>query len=155
MCGNDPVEKESCVSVSDVDVIFVEKDCNDGLVAADDDDCGWWDVSNIGVDVEVDWSITDKVGGSVEKWYLDEIVIEDNSVDGIVLVFADVADSDVVSVVTKEEEEEGGSVCGDWLIVADVDWRRSEDSDVEVEVDVCREDKNNEAENPIVPDDGK
>lgn len=40
MCGNDPVEKESCVSVSDVDVIFVEKDCNDGLVAADDDDCG-------------------------------------------------------------------------------------------------------------------
>lgn len=155
MCGNDPVEKESFVSVSDVDVIFVEKDWNDGLVAADDDDCGWWDVSNIGVDVEVDWSITDKVGGSVEKWYLDEIVIEDNSVDGIVLVFADVADSDVVSVVTKEEEEEEGSVCGDWLIVADVDWRRSEDSDVEVEVDVCREDKNNEAENPIVPDDGK
>lgn len=40
MCGNDPVEKESFVSVSDVDVIFVEKDCNDGLVAADDDDCG-------------------------------------------------------------------------------------------------------------------
>lgn len=155
MCGNDPVEKESFVSVSDVDVIFVEKDCNDGLVAADDDDCGWWDVSNIGVDVEVDWSITDKVGGSVEKWYLDEIVIEDNSVDGIVLVFADVADSDVVSVVTKEEEEEEGSVGGDWLIVADVDWRRSEDSDVGVEVDVCREDKNNEAENPIVPDDGK
>lgn len=156
MCGNDPVEKESFVSVSDVDVIFVEKDCNDGLVAADDDDCGWWDVSNIGVDVEVDWSITDKVGGSVEKWYLDKIVIEDNSVDGILLVFADVVNSDVVSVVTKEEEEEGeGSVCGDWLIVADVDWRRSEDSDVEVEVDVCREDKNNEAENPIVPDDGK
>lgn len=155
MCGNDPVEKESFVSVSDVDVIFVEKDCNDGLVAADDDDCGWWDVSNIGVDVEVDWSITDKVGGSVDKWYLDEIVIEDNSVDGIVLVFADVADSDVVSVVTKEEEEEEGSVCGDWLIVADVDWRRSEDSDVEVEVDVCRKDENNEAENPIVPDDGK
>lgn len=106
MCGNDPVEKESFVSVSDVDVIFVEKDCNDGLVAADDDDCGWWDVSNIGVDVDVDWSITDKVGGSVDKWYLDEIVIEDNSVDRIVLVFADVADSDVVSVVTKEEEEE-------------------------------------------------
>lgn len=67
MCGNDPVEKESFVSVSDVDVIFVEKDCNDGLVAAADDDCGWWDVSNIGVDVEVDWSITDKVGGSVDK----------------------------------------------------------------------------------------
>lgn len=129
MCGNDPVEKESFVSVSDVDVIFVEKDCNDWLVAAADDDCGWWDVSNIGVDVDVDWSITDKVGGSVEKWYLDEIVIEDNSVDGIVLVFADVANSDVVSVVTKEEE---GSICGDWLIVADVDWRRSEDSDVEL-----------------------
>lgn len=129
----------------------VEKDSNDGLVAAADD-CGWLDESNIGVDVDVDWSITDKVGGSVDKWYLDEIVIEDNSVDRIVLVFADVANSDVVSVVTKEEE---GSICGDWLIVADVDWRRSEDSDVEVEVDVCREDKNNEAENPIVPDDGK
>lgn len=154
MCGNDPVEKESFVSVANVDVSFVEKDCNDGLVAAADD-CGWWDESNIGVDVDVDWSITDKVGDSVDKWYLDEIVIEDNSVDCIVLVFADVADSDVVSVVTKEEEEEEGSVCGDWLIVADVDWRRSDDSDVEVEVDVWREDKNNEAENPIVPDDGK
>lgn len=129
MCGNDHVENESFVSVANVDVSFVVKDCNDGLVAADDDDCGWWDVSNIGVDVEVDWSITDKVGGSVDKWYLDEIVIEDNSVDGIVLVFADVANSDVVSVVTKEEE---GSICGDWLIVADVDWRRSEDSDVEL-----------------------
>lgn len=39
MCGNDPVKKESFVSIADVDVIFVEKDCNDGFVAADDD-CG-------------------------------------------------------------------------------------------------------------------
>lgn len=38
------------------------------------------------------------------------LCIVDNSVDGIVLVFADVANSDVVSVVTKEEE---GSICGD------------------------------------------
>lgn len=155
MCGNDFVEKELFVFVFDVGVIFVEKDCNDGFVVVDDDDCGWWDVFNIGVDVEVDWLIIDKVGGSVEKWYLDEIVIEDNFVDGIVLVFVDVVDSDVVFVVIKEEEEEEGSVCGDWLFVVDVDWRRLEDFDVEVEVDVCREDKNNEVENFIVFDDGK
>lgn len=152
MCGNDFVEKELFVFVFDVDVIFVEKDCNDGFVVVEDDDCGWWDVFNIGVDVDVDWLIIDKVGGSVDKWYFDEIVIEDIFVDCIVLVFVDVVNSDVVFVVIKEEE---GSVCGDWLIVVDVDWRRLEDFDVEVEVDVCREDKNNEVENFIVFDDGK
>lgn len=139
MCGNDYVENELFVFVVNVDVSFVEKDCNDGFVVVVDD-CGWWDEFNIGVDVDVDWFIIDKVGDSVDKWYFDEIVIEDNFVDGIVLVFVDVVNSDVVFVVIKEEEEEEGSVCGDWLIVVDVDWRRLEDFDVEVEVDVCRED---------------
>lgn len=68
MCGNDFVEKELFVFVVNVDVSFVEKDCNDGFVVVDDDDCGWWDVFNIGVDVDVDWLIIDKVGGSVDKW---------------------------------------------------------------------------------------
>lgn len=151
MCGNDYVEKELFVFVVNVDVSFVEKDCNDGFVVVVDD-CGWWDEFNIGVDVDVDWFIIDKVGDSVDKWYFDEIVIEDNFVDGIVLVFVDVVNRNVVFVVIKEEE---GSICGDWLIVVDVDWRWLEDFDVEVEVDVCREDKNNEVENFIVFDDGK
>lgn len=128
MCGNDYVEKELFVFVVNVDVSFVEKDCNDGFVVVDDD-CGWWDEFNIGVDVDVDWFIIEKVGDSVDKWYFDEIVIEDNFVDGIVLVFVDVVNSDVVFVVIKEEE---GSICGDWLIVVDVDWRRLEDFDVEL-----------------------
>lgn len=90
MCGNDFVKKELFVFIVDVDVIFVEEECNDGFVVVDDD-CGWWDEFNIGVDVEVDWFIIDKVG---------------DSVDGNVLVFVDVVDSDVVFIREEEEEEE-------------------------------------------------